>query len=323
MAKDHLSSEELFSHVQDAPFFHMADRVAKLLDPDGAHGHVEIPQPFATPVADAEGHVVHNAATHMPVYEPVWYPQTGIDVVDEAIQPMDFVITKFMVIEVIVAAIIVVVFTWLARRMRGGAAPKGRFWNFLEAILLFVRDKIARPAIGHDADKYMPFLWTLFFFILGCNVIGMVPWMGTPTGALAVTGVLALTSFGVVLATGFKRLGFVGFWKAQVPHMDLAWPIKIVLAPLIWVIEVFGLFVKHGVLAMRLLANMMAGHLVLAVLVGFIGATANLAIWWGVMPLSVLGATALSILELFVACLQTYIFVFLTALFIGAASHAH
>ena len=97
----------------------------------------------------------------------------------------------------------------------------------------------------------------------------------------------------------------------------------ILLVPLIFVIEIAGLFIKHGVLAVRLLANMMAGHVVLAVLVGFIGATYGMAAWWGVMPLSVIGATALSLLELFVAFLQAYIFTFLSALFIGMAVHPH
>ncbi|MEM6798869.1 MAG: F0F1 ATP synthase subunit A, partial [Planctomycetota bacterium] len=92
---------------------------------------------------------------------------------------------------------------------------------------------------------------------------------------------------------------------------------------LIFVIEVLGLFIKHLVLAIRLLANMLAGHVVLAVLLGFIGATASMTIWWGVAPVSVLAATALSLLELLVAFLQAYIFTFLSALFIGAAVHPH
>ena len=122
-----------------------------------------------------------------------------------------------------------------------------------------------------------------------------------------------------------KELGVVGFWKAQVPHMDLPGPIAVALIPLIFVIEILGLFIKHGVLAVRLLANMMAGHVVLAVIVAFIGATASAGavIWGGVTLTSVLGATAISMLELFVAFLQAYIFTFLSALFIGAAVHPH
>jgi F-type H+-transporting ATPase subunit a len=115
----------------------------------------------------------------------------------------------------------------------------------------------------------------------------------------------------------------VGFWKAQVPHLDLAQPLKFILSLMIFVIEVLGLLIKHSVLAVRLLANMMAGHVVLAVFLAFIAASATSLVWWVVTPASVLGATALSALELFVAFLQAYIITFLSALFIGMAVHPH
>ena len=118
-------------------------------------------------------------------------------------------------------------------------------------------------------------------------------------------------------------MGFVGFFKSQVPHMDLPLPLAILLVPMIFAIEMMGLVIKHFVLAVRLLANMMAGHLVLTVIVAFIAASYGSVAWWGVMPASVLGATALSMLELFVAFLQAYIFTFLSALFIGSAVHPH
>jgi F-type H+-transporting ATPase subunit a len=200
-------------------------------------------------------------------------------------------------------------------------------------MLLYFRDNVARPCIGgHDADRFVPFLWTVFFFVLGCNLFGMIPWMGSPTGALATTAALALVTFLTVIGSGMKKLGPAGFWKAQVPHMDLSLNIaginfepllKVVLLPMIFVIEVLGLVIKHGVLAVRLLANMMAGHVVLAVIIAFIGASAQSLLWWVVAPASVLGATALSMLELFVAFLQAYIFTFLSALFIGMAVHPH
>ena len=119
------------------------------------------------------------------------------------------------------------------------------------------------------------------------------------------------------------KLGAVGFWKAQVPHMDLPFVLAIFLMPMMFVLEVMGLLIKHFVLAVRLLANMMAGHLVLAVLLAFIAVSAGSIVWYGVTPASVLGATALNMLELFVAFLQAYIFTFLSALFIGMAVHPH
>ena len=236
-----------------------------------------------------------------------------------------FRLTKFMLIEVVVALVLAVIFIRLAQRMRGGGAPKGRWWNLLESMLVYMRDEVARPAIGeHGADRFLPFLWTMFFFVLGCNLFGMLPWAGSPTAALATTTALALITLAVVLGSGMKEMGAIKFWTGLVPHIELPFVLGIFLIPMIFVIEVMGLFIKHLVLAVRLLANMMAGHLVLAVIVAFIAAAAGQALlFWGVMPASVFGATALSLLELFVAFLQAYIFTFLAAIFIGMAVHPH
>ena len=216
-------------------------------------------------------------------------------------------------------------FIWLGRKVKNGSRPKGRLWNMLEVVLLYIRDEVARPAIGtKDSERFLPFLWTIFFFILILNLLGMVPFMGTPTGALGCTIVFALATFIVVMMSGTKKFGVLGFWKAQAPHMDLPKSMALVLVPLIWAIEVFGLFIKHMVLALRLFANMFAGHLVLAVFVGFIGVTWD--VWWGkliVMPGVMAATTGVLLLELLVAFIQAYVFTFLSALFIGAAVHPH
>jgi F-type H+-transporting ATPase subunit a len=212
----------------------------------------------------------------------------------------------------------------LAKKVATGTRPTGRLWNFLESFVLFIRDEVARPAIGkHDADRFMPFLLTLFFFILVLNLFGMIPFMGSATGALAVTAVFAFITFCVVVGSGMKKMGVVGFLKAQVPHMDLPPWMAAVLVPGIWLIEIFGLLVKHGVLCVRLFANMFAGHLVLAVFAGFIGVVWGTSLIWGVAPVVWGASLALSLLELFVAFLQAYVFTFLAALFIGSAQHAH
>jgi F-type H+-transporting ATPase subunit a len=164
---------------------------------------------------------------------------------------------------------------------------------------------------------------TVFFFIVGCNLLGLVPWAGSATGALATTGAMALLTFATVIIAGMIKLGPIKFWLAQVPHMDLPKPIGIVLKPMIFGIEILGLCIKHFILAMRLLANMMAGHLVLTVILAFIAASASSLLWYAVTPASVMGVVALSLLELFVAFLQAYIFTFLSALFIGMAVHPH
>ncbi|WP_425398808.1 F0F1 ATP synthase subunit A [Aeoliella sp.] len=301
MAKDNpLSAEHLFEHVQDQPHLHVPRGL-------GHNGHIEIPQPFQT--------------TH-----PLWEMDSGNPTLDNFFLPFDLQLTKFMLIELGVAIVIAVLFIGLAARIRYGGPPKGRLWNLLEAMYMFIRDQVARPAIGHDADRFLPFLLTLFFFILGCNLAGMIPWLGSPTGVMATTAALALVTFAVTVGSGIKQLGFAGFLKAQVPHMELPGALKWFLVPMIWVIEVLGLMIKHAVLAVRLLANMMAGHIVLAVILGFIAFAAIEGGPWlasGVAPVSTVAVIALSLLELFVAFLQAYVFVFLAALFIGAAVHPH
>lgn len=277
-------------HVIDAEYFEVPRFIA-------ADGKIEIPQPF------------------LGVEVPGFLQSIGIE---------QFVITKFMILEVVAAILLIAIFVPLAGRVARGTAPQGRFWNFFETLLLFIRDQVARPAIGKkDADKFMPYLWTVFFFVLSCNLIGMIPWSGTATSALGATGGLAIIAFVVTVGAGSKSLGVLGFWKAQVPHMGLPLVLAIPLVPLIFGIEVVGLIIKHVMLALRLLANMFGGHVVLAVLMSFIAVTAASPAWYGVMPATVLGCTAMNMLELFVAFLQAYIFTFLSALFIGAAVHPH
>jgi F-type H+-transporting ATPase subunit a len=317
-SSDALDPVKLFEHVQDADYFH----VPAVMSPRG-DGHLYLPQPLARVETDASGKPLLDHHGHV-VYKPLWECKTGIPMVDQIVQPVDLKLTKFMVLEVVVALVMCAVFISMAARMRGGRPPRGRLWNALEAMLVYLRDHVARPTMGsHDGERFVPLVWTVFFFVLGCNLMGLVPWMGSPTGALAVTGALAFVTFMTVIGSGMARLGVLGYWKAQVPHMDLPKPVAVLLVPMIFVIEIVGLLIKHFVLAVRLLANMIGGHVVLAVLLAFIAATAGSALYWGVMPASVLGSAALNVLELLVAFIQAYIFAFLTALFIGMAVHPH
>lgn len=236
-----------------------------------------------------------------------------------------FCISKFMILETVIMILLVVVFKKYGEKIKDGQPPRGKFWNGLDAFLLYLRDNVARPAIGdHDADKFVPILWTIFFFILTANLFGMLPWVGSPTGAFGATFALACVTFAVGIVSGSQKFGVVGFWLNQVPHMDLPLALR-PLKLMIFAIEVVGLFIKHAVLAVRLLANMVAGHLVLLGILGIIAsaATASTGIWATATVISVLGSTLFSILELFVAFLQAYVFTFLSALFIGAAVHHH
>ena len=236
-----------------------------------------------------------------------------------------FAVSKFMIIELAIAIFLAVLFIRLAVKMRTSIVPRGRLWHFLEGILFYVRDEIAIPAIGHhDADRFVPLLWTLFFFILVANVLGLVPWAGSVTASFSVTLALAGVTFGTVLLGGMKKFGPIGFWLNQVPHMDLPWymaPLKL----MIWVIEVVGLLIRHGVLAVRLLANMVAGHVVLLAVMAlaFSVEGAKSDMWFVTAGISIVGSTLLCCLELFVAVLQAYVFTFLSALFIGSAVHKH
>jgi F-type H+-transporting ATPase subunit a len=304
-----------------------------------------------------EGH--HNPLDHVVDHNTLelpWFP--GFSEHDRVITLPNlggFQITRFMVMEVIAAVLILLIVIPLARHVARNRVTKGRFMNIFETIILFIRDQIARPAIdgetgaahhhgdgehahepghgdhgathahGHHgrlSDKFLPFLWTLFFFILFCNLLGMIPGGASATGSLGVTATLAFITFCAVLYCGMSQQGVIGFWKGIVPKMDVPPIMKPPLWILMFVIEVAGLLIRHVVLSVRLFANMLAGHVVLAVILGFIGMATGV-ITYLVTPASILGVVALSMLELFVAFLQAYIFTFLAALFIGSASHSH
>ncbi|MBM84098.1 MAG: ATP synthase F0 subunit A [Planctomycetaceae bacterium] len=266
----------------------------------------------------------------------------------------DFQVTKFMLLQVLAGLIVLLIFRGLAKRAQSGEAIRGRFWNFWEFLALFVRDEVVRPAIGdgshddhghgdhgheeshgdhsaladtgsHPADRYVPFIWSCFFYILICNLLGAIPFLGSATGSISVTLALAICAFAYVVRCGSEQMGFAGFWLAQCPHLDIPPFMKIGLVPLIWSIEVLGMFIKHGVLAIRLFANMMGGHTVLGTLLAFIAVAADSStgIYALVSVSSVLGQVAVGMLELLVAFIQAYIFAFLTSLFVGMALHPH
>jgi F-type H+-transporting ATPase subunit a len=233
-------------------------------------------------------------------------------------------ITKFMVLELLAAILVMVIYIPIARQARTGRPPRGPLWNAFESLLTFIRDQVAKPCIGeHDADRFVPFLWTMFLFVLFCNLLGMFPWMGSPTASLSVTAALALCSFLVIHGAAVAKLGVGPYLKSYVPHMDVPFGMGYFLVPMIVFIEVLGNFIKGAVLAVRLFANMFAGHTVLAVILLFIvmAKDAGWYLFWPITISSVIGVTLLSLLELFVAFLQAYVFVFLTSIFMGLTLH--
>ena len=219
-------------------------------------------------------------------------------------------ITKHVIFMWIAAAILIVLLSTAARQK--GLVPRG-FRNFLEPILLFLRDEVAVPNLHDKADRYLPFLWTVFFFILSCNLLGLVPGGATATGNLSVTAGLALISFVLIHFVGIRENGLLGYLGSIVP------PVPWWLWPILLVVEIVGLVAKPFALAVRLWANMTGGHVIILVLMGFIFLFKS----WFIVPVSVVGSAAIYFLEMFVAVLQAYVFTFLTAVFMGMAAHPH
>jgi F-type H+-transporting ATPase subunit a len=233
-------------------------------------------------------------------------------------------ISKYMLLELITAGLICLIYIPMAKRVQSGAPPKGWWDNCFEVLLTFVRNEMARPNFGeHDADKYVPFLWTMFLFILFNNLLGMVPFAGSATASITVTVALAIIVFFAIHGSAIAKMGFGHYVASMWPHIDVPFPLGLIIKPLVFVLEWIGVLVRNLVLAIRLFANMFAGHMVLATILIFIYAAGKLhpALWATVTVSSVLGILALSLLEIFVAFLQAYIFTFLASLFMGMALH--
>jgi F-type H+-transporting ATPase subunit a len=264
-------------------------------------------------------HVIDHATIEIPWLSPPKYEWTI-----HLRQFAGFQITRFMVMELIVAVLMVLIMVPVVRHIARTPFSRGWFMNMFEVMLLFIRDQVVRPAIGgHAADRFLPFLWTVFFFVLLNNLLGLIPGGSSATGNVNVTAVLAFMTLVVVVGSGMRELGVAGYWLAIVPPLDVPWWLKPPVWALLFVIEVAGLLIRHVVLSVRLFANMFAGHVVLSSILGFILMAWSSSMFWLVMPLSVGGMIALSLLELLVAFIQAYVFTFLAALFIGAAVHPH
>ncbi len=227
---------------------------------------------------------------------------------------MDLSITRDIFIMWVVAVVLIIVGLLAARGYKKSLIPKG-IGNIFEIFIEFVRDEIVKPSIGHGYESYMPYMLTLFFFILFCNLFGLVPMPNliVVTGNIAVTGTLAVISFFVIQYAGMKQHGVFKYLKSLVPS---GMPVMIV--PIMAVIELIGLFTKPFALCVRLFANMIAGHIVIFSLVGLIFIMHT----FYVAPVSVGFTLFIELLELLVAFIQAYVFTMLTALFIGMAKHS-
>ena len=221
---------------------------------------------------------------------------------------LDVSITKHTFWMLVGSVIVVLLFTFGANRNPKQPVPHGARQNILEMLVLFVRNEIAIPNIGkEEGPRYVPYLLTIFFFVLTLNLLGLVPWASTATGNLGVTLALALCTFVLTQFASFKAAGFVGYFK----HLTAGspWWIWIIMVP----VEILGLFTKPFALMLRLFANMLAGHIVLFSLIGLIFILGHVVVSVVAVPFGIF----IYLLELFVCFLQAYIFAMLSALYIG------
>jgi F-type H+-transporting ATPase subunit a len=219
--------------------------------------------------------------------------------------------TKHVIFMWLVALVLLLTFYFVARSYKSSLIPR-RLANFFEVFIIFVRDEIAEPTLGKAYKPFLPFLLTMFFFILFGNFIGLLPFSATFTSNIAVTATLAIISFIMIQFGGIKHNGFFGYFKGLVPHGIPMW-----LLPLMIPVEILGLFTKPFALAIRLFANMIAGHTVILALIGLIFFMGTIFI----APVSVAFAVFIYLLEILVALIQAYIFTMLSSLFIGMAVH--
>jgi len=233
----------------------------------------------------------------------------------------------------IVAGLLLMLFVPALVRRRRGTDEVGRLVptgpaNAIEAICEALRKEIAQPNLGPYTDRFIKYIWSVFFFILLNNVLGLLPIAaispllgthvgGTATGNIWVTATLALMTFSLMVFNGL-RLGGMHY----ISHFC---PGPLWLAPILVPVELAGLIAKIFALTVRLFANMLAGHILLAVLLGFIlsAGASSPAMGYGIAVPAVLGSVAITLLEIFVAFLQAFIFTFLTCLFIGQSIVFH
>ena len=224
---------------------------------------------------------------------------------------LDISITRHVVFMWIGAFLLALVMINVAKSYKKSMVPKG-FSNFWEVFIVFVRDEIAKPTIGKGYEKFLPYILTVFFFILFGNFLGLLPFSATFTSNIAVTATMAIFSFLVIQIGGMIQNGFFGYFKGLVPH-----GVPVFLLPIMIIVEVLGLFTKPFALAIRLFANMTAGHIVIYALISLIFVMQS--IWWAGLAVPI--ALFIFLLEILVALLQAYIFTMLSSLFIGMAVH--
>lgn len=250
-------------------------------------------------IADVIMHHIANSQIHLPAWlEPHLHSTVAT-----------LGISKAVLMMLIASATLIVLMGIFLRRPRGGQEAPSGMTNALEMLVVFVRDEIAIGNMGEKwGRRFTPFLLTLFFFILTCNLLGMVPGGFTATSNLNVTGALAVMSFLTFVVTGMVALGPIGYFKHMVPEGT-----PLAIAPVVILLEIISMLVRPIALMIRLGANMTAGHIVILIILGFIFLFQSVFVSAVSVPL----AAAIMLLELIVAFIQAYVFTLLTALYVG------
>jgi len=308
------AGEMIFNHVLDAHSWHIMDI--------GEHA-IAIPLPII--IYDQNGSGLHIFMSSK--FEHGHASFDGYKLKKEHIVRedgstegvMDFSITKIVFAMLFSAALILFIFISVARAYarNKGKAPSG-MQGFLEPIILFVRDDIAKPSLGHKYEKYMPYLLSIFFFILINNLLGLVPIFpggANVTGNIAITMVMALFTFAITTASSNKN-----YWVHIFNMPGVPWWLKLPI-PIMPLVEVMGVFTKPFVLMVRLFANITAGHIVILGFMSmiFIFGDISPVAGYGVSVISVAFSIFLSLLEILVAFIQAYVFTLLSAMYFGMA----
>jgi F-type H+-transporting ATPase subunit a len=275
---------------------------------------------------DIMHHLGNSSVLEYPCIEPGWTCEAHLPrfaPIHVGPITLDLSPTKHLVYLVAAAAIVGLTFVLVARsvaRAQAQGRPPRGFAAGMEALALFIRQEVILPNVGHHGEGFAPYLLTVFFFILACNMLGLMPWGATATGNIAVTGALAFVSFLVIETAGMRALGLKGY-LGTIFYLPPGLPtlLKPVMLAIMTPIEIIGKLAKPFALAVRLFANMTAGHVVVLALIGltFFFQSAFVGIAAAGM------ATGIMLLELFVAFLQAFVFTLLTSVFIGLMRAEH
>ena len=296
--------------------------------------------------ADPTSHVIPHPIHEQPLFTVDMPGDGDVPALNIYNGVYEFFVTNHLMMTLVSAVAVLMTFWYVSRRVRvsgeGLAAyqTRGRVSQLFETMCTFIRDEVVRPNLGPLTDKYIYYIWTIFFFILFANVLGLIPFGsiiylitgnphhthlgGTATGNLSLNVVLAAGSFFAILYIGIRETGL----KTFLAHFNpIGWddPKMLVIGIPLYVLEWIGLIIKCVVLAMRLFGTMMAGHLVIAAFLGliFMALEVSKSLAYGVEVSVIIGGILLTLLELFICFLQAFIFTFLTVLFISLVASHH